>query len=520
MKSKYGNRILTAGTVLAFLGLGAPLVARAQFVPYVKKQGDQTPVRRTTIAVSYPDGRKTSVDMTGGAVSPRVRGKAEIERKEGRTKIKVKLEGITNPQNLGARYTTYVVWAISPEGQADNLGQMVFENSSKSEFEATTPFQRFGIIVTAEPHPRVKLPGSAMVAENVVRADTRGDITSGTIEYRYDTFEVSTSGMSPDFQTPLPVLGARLSVEMARMAGANEYARSEFQSALDQLAVLERNWPQNRDRSSRFNQNAMDTVRLAEVAREASFERVAASRLDSERRAAENRVTDAQSDARQSRSESDSYRASLARTESELAAARMTLRDARTETDQAKAREDVARLEAEFARADARKSKAEAEQAGQESDQAKQALAEARNSLYDSVSVVLETRRETRGLIVNLSDIQFDFNQATLKPGAREKLSKLSGILMAYSGTFRLDIEGHTDSIGTEDYNLRLSQSRADAVRSFLIQAGVPAARFTPARGLGKANPINSNDTAEGRMMNRRVEIVIADSELTATPPQ
>lgn len=520
MKHTIEDRILRTGVVAALLGLGVPTAVPAQNIPFVRKQADRTPVRRTTTVVSYPEGRKTTVDMVGGVVNPRIRGKAEIEYKDGRTKIRVWLEGITNPQTLGVRYTTFVVWAIGPDGQADNLGQMVFENRSRIEFEATTPFQRFGLIVTAEPHPRVKLPGSAMVAENAVRGDTRGDITSGTIEYRYDTFEFSTAGMSPDLRTPLPVLGARLAVEMARMAGANENARSEFITAQEQLAVLERTWPRNGNNPRVFTQSAGDTVRLAEIAREASIERSAASRLDSERRASEVRLQDAQADARQSRDESESYRKDLARTEADLATARVTLRDARTEAEQARAREDVARLEAQYAQADARASREDAGQARQETTQAKQALSDARNALYDSVSLVLETRRETRGLIVNLSDIQFDFNQGTLKPEARDKLSQLAGILKTYSGPFRLDIEGHTDTIGTDEYNLRLSQVRADAVRAYLIQAGVPSERLTPARGLGKAVPIGSNDTAEGRRMNRRVEIVIADQETTAMPPQ
>ena len=124
------------------------------------------------------------------------------------------------------------------------------------------------------------------------------------------------------------------------------------------------------------------------------------------------------------------------------------------------------------------------------------------------MNAVLETRETARGLIVNINDVLFDFNKYTLKPGAREKMAKVSGILLAYPG-LKLQLEGHTDSVGSDDYNLKLSQQRADAVRDFLAEQGVPVANIT-AIGLGKADPVASNDTAAGRQQNRRVELVVS----------
>src|SRR3977135_4458996 len=95
-----------------------------------------------------------------------------------------------------------------------------------------------------------------------------------------------------------------------------------------------------------------------------------------------------------------------------------------------------------------------------------------------SFSEILETRREARGMIVNLSDVLFDFNQASLKPGAREKLSKIAGILLDYAGPYHMEIEGHTDAIGSQDYNQKLSEDRAQSVSSYLLKEGLPSDRI------------------------------------------
>src|SRR4029077_14514691 len=156
------------------------------------------------------------------------------------------------------------------------------------------------------------------------------------------------------------------------------------------------------------------------------------------------------------------------------------------------------------ARADAERARLEAERANQEKEDLQQ-------KLFLSISAILDTKREARGLIVNLSDVLFDFNQASLKPGAREKLSKLAGILLAYPGPYHMEVEGHTDAVGSQDYNQKLSEDRAQSVSSYLLKAGIPSDRILAVRGFGKLRPVTTNDTPEGRQMNRRVEIVITD---------
>jgi outer membrane protein OmpA-like peptidoglycan-associated protein len=483
------------------LGLSQSLIADAQIL-----------AKRGTIAISYPENEGTSVDMVGTALSPKVSGKADVKRSAGRTRVKLEINNLDNPQRLGGYNTTYVLWAIAPEGQADNLGELPVVVEGRRETEFTTPYKTFGLIVTAEPHGLVKLPSPAVVAENTLRKNTKGSITASQIEYRGDPgllYVASASGeivSSGDYNTPLPVLGARRAVEIAHRAHALEYAEQELRQAEVRLAALEQIWPQNRNNEKRFSGEAHEVMRLAEQARALAVERQEQARLAAERLAAGRTIARARSEAEQAKvetaqakQETADYRDALLRSESELVQARQRLEQAQTEAERAKANEELAKVQAEHARL-------EAEQARAERDAAQQRL-------FVSLSEILETRREARGLIVSLSDVLFDFNQATLKPGAKEKLSKLAGILLAYPGPYRMEIEGHTDAVGSDEYNFKLSDARAGSVGNYLVQAGIDPARILAVRGLGKTQPVATNENPVGRQMNRRVEIIIADQE-------
>lgn len=489
----------------------AGLIAAAS--PSYASAATQLYAKRGSVAISYPENEGTSIDMVGTALSPRVTGKADVKRSAGRTRVRLEISSLDNPLNLGGYYTTYVFWAIAPEGQADNLGELPITTGDKREIEFTTPYKTFGLIVTAEPHALVRLPGPAVVAENILRKNTKGGITASQIEYRGDPgslYILDTGEAAPargiDYNTPLSVLGARRAVEIARRARALQYAEVELREAEVRLVALEQTWPKRRSKEKEFTGEAHEVMRLAEHARTLAVERNEQARLDSERREASDSIASANSEAdranleaARAKEETAGYREALNRSESELSDARKRVEAAQNEADRAKANEELLRIQAEHA-------KLEADQARKERDEAQQRL-------FVSLSAILETRREARGLIVNLSDVLFDFNQASLKPGAKEKLSKLAGILIAYPGYYRIEIEGHTDAVGSEEYNLRLSESRAASVRDYLVQASLDTARIVATRGLGKTRPVATNDTAEGRQMNRRVEIIIADQE-------
>ena len=161
----------------------------------------------------------------------------------------------------------------------------------------------------------------------------------------------------------------------------------------------------------------------------------------------------------------------------------------------------------------------DAEKARQAAAQAEAEKGELRKQLMQQLSTILQTRDSARGLIVNMSDVLFDTGSYTLKPGAREKLAKISGILLAYP-SLKIQVEGHTDSVGGEDYNQRLSEQRAQSVREYLIDQMVPANSVT-AFGFGMTKPVATNDTPEGRQQNRRVELVVSGEAIgqnIATP--
>jgi outer membrane protein OmpA-like peptidoglycan-associated protein len=472
--------------------------------------------RRATLAITYAEASSTNVDLVGGSVRPGVLGSAHVERKQGRTRAKVHLETLPHPQSLGSFYTTYLLWAVAPEGQAAMLAEL--PHSKSFDVDVTTSFQTFGLIVTAEPHAAVKLPSPLLVAENVARADTSGSLQTGRLEYGSAVGELY-AGSGPedlgrrDFRTPLLVLGARHAVDLARSAGAAQHASQELRGAEVKLASLEQTWPPRRKVPKEFEGMARDVMRVAEHARGLAVERSDAARLAAERRSASADVARAQSDAERSRQEAERARDRAEQERQQAAAARNSEEQARLDAQVAKANEERARMAVEVAKANEENARSQAERALQEAQQAQRDKAETQRQLFQSLSTILETRREARGLIVSLSDVLFDFDRASLTPGAREKLSKLSGLLLAYPGAYRIDVEGHTDSIGSYDYNMRLSRDRAEGVRFYLLQAGIPAGRMGSASGYADTRPVATNASASGRQLNRRVEIVIGDLE-------
>ena len=488
-------------SALAILMLASWALAQTVEVTTVTPASQVMIAKRMTLAVNYPEGEGTEVNMVGTALNPQAMGKAEVKRKEGRTRVKLRMQSLAHPQSLGAYYTTHVLWAIAPEGQAENLAELPIVK--EFDFEVTTSFQTFGLIITAEPHSAVRMPSPIIIAENALRKGTEGTIEASRIEYSGDpgTLYVVSSPNAPalnaDYNTPLMILGARRAVEIAHRADAERFAEPELRQAEIKLAALEQLWPRHRKDREKFSGLAHDVMRLGEQARKLSAERSEQARLELERNTARTTIIAARGEADRAREEAAAYRDATARAEQDAALARDRAAQAQTEAERAKANEELARAQAERARLEA--------------DQAKRDKEEMQQRLFVSLSEILETRREARGLIVSLSDVLFDFNKATLKPGAREKLAKLAGILLAYPGNYRIEIEGHTDAVGTDEYNLKLSQDRAESVRYFVVQSGIAENRIVGTRGLGEVRPVATNDTPEGRQMNRRVEIVIAE---------
>ncbi len=438
----------------------------------------------------------------------------------GSTKIDTTLQHMSPASQYGTEYMTFVLWGITPEGRPANLGEVVLEGDH-AKLLSTTDLQTFGLIVTAEPYFAVTQPSDVVVAENFVRNDTSGTIEQ--VEAKYELLQrgqyvLNRSQYQPvkvDPKGPLQLAEAENAVEISRLAGADRYAVDTFQKAVIDLRNAEDFlYRKGMDRKA-SETNAREAAQMAEDARIITIRKIREEQLADERAAAQQREAEAQERARAAAEQARLDTERRAQAEAD----RRTAEQARAQAEQARMQaEQAANLAAqERSAADAARTaaiqqqqaaQAEAERARQSAHKAEGEKTELRERLRQQLNMILETQETARGLIVNISDVLFDFNKYTLKPGAREKLAKVSGILLAYPG-LKIQLEGHTDSIGTEAYNLKLSEERADAVRDYLVGQSVPGNTVTAA-GFGKVNPVASNDSAAGRQRNRRVEMVVS----------
>ncbi len=525
---------------------------------------------RTAKAINYQHrGGATKIDFRGTELLPGSRGEAKVESKQGYIEIEVEFDDLQPANKLGSEYLTYVLWAITPEGRTANLGEILL-NGTKSKLNVTTELQVFGMVVTAEPYYAVSRPSDLIVMENVVRADTTGKIEA--IDAKYELLErgqyqrlSNPLALKLDRKVPLELYEARNAVQIARTMGAGRYAADTFQKAERSLAQAEA--LQSRNAGSKpVTMTAREAVQTAEDSRAIAVKRQEEEALTAERRQSADREARAESGRVAAQSESDrlAREAVAARIMSQMESDRLSRVNeaqaaaALAEADRVK-RENDARTAAASAEADrlrldnearAAAARAEADRlrvdsdariaaAGAEADRLKRenegqrianqaALdnaarqsarleaekAELRIKLMHQFNAVLQTRDTARGLIVNMSDVLFDSGQSSLRAPAREKLAKVAGIVSGHPG-LKLDVEGHTDSVGGDDYNQRLSERRGEAVRAFLAGQGMPMGALS-AKGLGETQPVASNDSAAGRQQNRRVEIVISGEVIGA----
>jgi outer membrane protein OmpA-like peptidoglycan-associated protein len=481
-----------------------------------------TVVSRTTKAINYHHRTgTTNIDFRGTELMPAARGEARVASQMGSTKIESALAHMTPASQYGPEYMTYVLWGITPEGRAVNLGEVVLQGD-KAKLLSTTELQTFGLIVTAEPYFAVTQPSDVVVAENFVRHDTTGTIEEVDAKYellqrgQYVLHREQYQPIRLNPKGPLQLSEAENALEIARLAGADKYAADTFEKAKVDLNNAE-NLYNHGKHSKEAETNAREAAQMAEDARIITIRKIRAEELANERAAAAQREADAQAQARQEQERreqavAERKAAEQAKLEAQAAADRAAQERAAADAAraQALAQQQAAVAEADRARLAAQQ--AEAARANAEAERT-----QLRERLRQQLNMILETRETARGLIVNISDVLFDFNKYTLKPGAREKMAKVSGILLAYPG-LRIQVEGHTDSIGGDEYNMKLSQQRADSVRDYVVTQGVPADTVN-ARGLGKSSPVASNDTAAGRQQNRRVELVVSGQPIGVGQP-
>ena len=512
-----------------------------------------TVTTRTAKAVNYQHrSGATKIDFRGTELLPNARGEAKVESKQGYIEIEVEFGGLQPATKNGAEYLTYVLWAITPEGRTANLGEVLL-NGTRSKLNVTTELQVFGLVVTAEPYYAVTQPSDLIVMENVMRADTKGKIEE--IDAKYELLQrgqyqrlANPLALKVDQKMPLELYEARNAVQIARSVGADRFATETFQKAEKSLAQAEAYQSRNAGKKP-VTMTAREAVQTAEDSRAIAVKRQEEEALTKERQQSAEREAKSDSDKLAAQSETDRVKAAAeeARLKAQAEAERLTMeKNAQTaaataEADRVK-RENEARAAASAADADRLKREndartaaaaADADRLKRENDAQKAASdaalasaaqqkaqletekAELRILLLKQFNDVLQTRDTARGLIVNMSDVLFDTAKYSLRPLAREKLAKVAGIVSGHPG-LRLDVEGHTDSVGGDDYNQQLSEQRGAAVRDYLTQQGMSVNSVT-AKGFGKTQPVASNDTAQGRQQNRRVELVISGEVIGTT---
>ena len=483
---------------------------------------DQTPVfrvnvvSRTTKAVNYRHrGGSTGVDFKGTSLMPQATGKGKVDSKAGRLQVNASFSHLESAGKFGAQYLTYVLWAITPEGRAVNLGEVVPNEEQKSSLEVTTDLQAFGLLVTAEPYFAVTRPSNLVVIENIIRYETKG--FEEAIDARFDMLEggqytidvpaaqLPSTTAAPN--TPLDLLEARNAVAIAKAAGAEKYASESLAKSLDMLARAEDYLVRKQGRTP-IGTAARGATQMAEDARVLTLQRKEQERIAAEKQAMRERQEKAEADAKAA-AEAEAR----AKAQAEEDARRRAQAEAdRATAERAKADAQFVQAQAEAARAAAlaeqQKAEAEAEKARLAAEEANRQKEELRARLLHQLNQVLETTDTDRGLRVNMPDVLFDSGQYTLKPAARERLARISGIVQGYP-ELNFEIEGHTDNVGSDQFNQGLSEKRAASVRDYLVNSGVSINNVV-ARGLGKTQPVADNKTANGRKLNRRVEMIVS----------
>lgn len=518
-----------------------------------------TVVTRTTHAVNYRHrGKSTKVDFKGTSLLPEAAGNAEVKSKQGAIHIESEFTGLQPAGRFGPEYLTYVLWAISPEGRPANLGEVLLNHDGRSKLNVTSNLQTFALIVTAEPYFAVTQPSDVVVMENELRSDTKGTVEQ--VEAKYELLQrglyesdINPAAIQPmkgDSKIPLELYEARNAVRISKWTGAEQYSADTLQKAEANLQTAETLQSGGGDRKSEIS-SAREAVQTAEDARVIAVKKIGEERLSNEREASANSVArsrarandanrqkeQAQSDTAQARSDTAQAQSDTAQARSDMAQnqarnandqrdsaaaenrSRMQADDANRQKDQAQlesaqARSDMAQSQATSAdavaaaQADASQSRSAAQLSEQRAQAAEGDKANLRARLETQLNSILQTRDSARGLIVSMSDVLFDTGKYTLLPGAREKLAKVAGILLAYPG-LNIAVAGYTDNVGSGQFNQRLSEQRAEAVRDYLVRDGV-AGNSVTATGFGNSQPVASNNDAAGRQANRRVELVVS----------
>lgn len=484
-----------------------------------------TVVGRDIPAINYfHRSGATKIGFRGTSLLPEVKGGAEVSSLNGRTLIKAHFEGLRPANEFGVEYLTYVLWAITPEGRPSNLGEVLWSHGH-ADTTVTTNLQSFGLMLTAEPYFAVTMPSDVVVAQNYVLPDKTSGVLE-TVDAHYSLLPrgayAETAGkhevlqpISTNDRSPLDLYEAINAVQIAEAGGAEQWAADSMATAKQDLENARQMDIHQKDMKQEITY-AREAVQTAEDARIMTIRKIKAHDEAEERQEAMNAQQRAQQQAAEAQQQQQAAQAQAAQAQQQAEQARTQAlqqqQQAEQQTERAREAAQRARAEQQQAMAQAAAAQQQAQQASQQAAAANQQTEQLREKLREQLNQVLQTQETARGLIVNMSDVLFDLNSARLKPEAQVKLAKVAGILATYPG-LKLQVEGYTDSTGTPDYNLKLSDKRATSVEAFLIQQGVQPQTIT-AQGYGEADPVASNSSSSGRAENRRVEMVVSGNPI------
>jgi outer membrane protein OmpA-like peptidoglycan-associated protein len=488
----------------------------------------QSDNERQTIAITYPLDETVTVKLRGTTLLPRLKGEAKVKRGGRRnTSVQISIDDLPRASELGGIYSTYVVWAISPDGHVDNLGEIKRSGSSfvNSKLEVTTPLQTFALIITAEPHFLMKVPSRMVVMENLPPQKSGAQIETADVRYIGNSSDYFRTSRVPDIadrdyrETPISILGARQAISLAKYAGASQESPDELQAAQDELLAAEKSWRLNEPtaevdvKARRATSTAVRAEELAAERRSARARREEIRRRDEAVRSAEQSADAAQREVAKLKASLDKERQARELAERDAGNANDQLREKRVEI--ARLRDELQALRTESETAKIKLARLEGEkQAETDRIEAERRAQERRNAeaaLKETLARFGTLKETSKGLRLSLPEsIWSNARTATLSSAAQSRLEPLAALLASHPD-YQILIEAYTDSRGDEVSLQQLTQERARVLSDRFQSAGVEPARIQ-ANGMGASNPLAPNTTVSGRTKNRRVEITFTSA--------
>ena len=484
----------------------------------------QQDVERKTVAITYPLDETVTVKFRGTTLLPRLKGEAKVKRAGRRgTRVELSIDDLPRASELGGIYTTYVLWAISPDGHVDNMGEIKRSGSTfvNSKLDVTTPLQTFALILTAEPHFLMKVPSRMVVMENLPPQRPNGS--------QVETVDVRYIGNSSDYfrnvhvpeiadadyrQTPVSLLGARQAVNLAKYAGASQDAPDELQTAEDQLQAAEKAWRLNQPiaevdmEARKATALGAHAEEVAMVHRTARLNREEVRRRDEAVRSAEKTAEESQREVAQLQAALEKEQRVRELAERDLATANDQLREKRVEIAQLRDENQALRSESESAKVKLARfeGEKEAETARVEAEKRAAERRSAEANLKETLAKYGTLKETATGFRLVLPEtIWSNARTATLSTASAAKLEPLAALL-ASNPDYQILIEAYTDNKGNEVTLQQLTQERARVLSDRFQSAGVDPMRIQ-ANGMGASNPVAPNTTLAGQKKNRRVEI-------------